>query len=70
MMLATVVVNFSDCTTELIYIFNFVMKNNTIKYMGPSWFQLITLWEQMNEQGGYFQTEALEALIHQPSKKE
>lgn len=38
MMLAAVVVNFSDCTTELIYIFNFVMKNNTIKYMGPSWF--------------------------------
>lgn len=38
MMLAEVVVNFSDRTMELIYIFNFVMKNNTIKYMGPSWF--------------------------------
>lgn len=38
MMLAEIVVNFSGRTTELIYICNLVMKNNSTKYMGPSWF--------------------------------
>lgn len=38
MMLAEIVVNFSESTMELIYPCNLVMRNNSTKYMGPSWF--------------------------------